>query len=284
MQWLIDWIKREPLAHFLLAGGLLCAAYLLAGPASEPPKEQVVITQAQQKNLAALFERTWNRPPTPQELDGLIQSHIREEVLAREAVALGLNDGDAVVRKRLAQKLEFLSDDLAAQLDPTDEELETFLGTNADRYRLDARYSLEQIFIAPGKSEEERTKVSEAVLASLMAGAPPDTLGDRTLLPFQMKTATAAKIASTYGQEFADSLEHLTLGDWHKDVRSSFGDHLVRITEKQEPALPPLADIREYVERDWCDAQRLKLRDAYYDDVRGAYDVIVDRPDTVQER
>ena len=284
MQRIVDWIKNEPLAHFLLAGGLLCAVYLLAGPAAEQPTEQVVITQAQQKNLAALFERTWNRPPTPQELDGLIQSHIREEILAREAVALGLNDGDAVVRKRLAQKLEFLSDDLAAQLNPTDEELETFLTSNADRYRTEVRYALEQIFIAPGKSDEEREKASEAVLASLTAGVPADTLGDSTLLPSQMQSATTAQIASTFGQEFATAIKRLPMGEWHKNVRSSFGDHLVRITEKQGSALPPLADIRDYVERDWRDAQRLTLRDAYYNDVQLSYDVIVETPDTIQER
>ena len=284
MQRIFDWIKHEPLAHFLLAGGALCAVYLLAGPASEPPTDQVVISHVQQKNLAALFERTWNRPPTLQELDGLIQSHIREEVLAREAVAMGLSDGDAVVRKRLAQKLEFLSDDLAAQLNPTDSELETFLTSNADRYRVHARYSLEQIYVSPGPSREEYLKTSSALLASLTSGIPANTLGDQTLLPFQMKVSTKAQIASTYGQEFAEAIDRMPVGDWQKDVRSSFGYHIVRITEKQDPVLPSLADVRDSVERDWRDAQRLRLRDAFYDDVRRSYDVIVEAPDTSPER
>lgn len=238
-----------------------------------PPPEKIEISAAQQQNLAALFQRTWGRPPTVDEQKGLVDAHIREEILAREAIALGLSDGDAVVRRRLAQKLEFLSDDLAAGLVPTDEELSDFLGSQPDRYRIAPRYSFRQIVIA--SSDAEATNKAANLLESIRAGADPSAVSVPSTLPRQMRNVDGRRIAATFGDTFSSALVDAPISDWAGPFPSAYGLHLIFIEEKSEARVPSVDDIRQTLQRDWRDAQRLKFRDAFYDDVRNRYDVTI---------
>ena len=272
----VHWMRYEPLVHFFAAGLLLFVFYVAFAPKVEDDGATISISLVQQQNIAALFERTWGRPPTPDEQKSLVAARVREEVLAREAEAMGLSDGDAVVRARLAQKLDFLSDDLAASLDPTEAELQAFLDTNGAKYRTAEKLSLKHVFLKPSADEAaDRARVA-SVLRAVEAGADLAALGDPTLLPAQLTSVSYATLASTFGQAFSDRMMELEPGDWHAPIASPFGHHVVLITAKESGRTPLLPEIRESVVRDWRDTQRLKLRDAFYEDVRARYQVHIE--------
>ena len=117
-------ILREPLLHFLLLGAAIFGAYRLLSDARATQPGNIVVTQGRIEALVAAFTRTWQRPPTASEREGLIRDYIREEVYVREAIALGLDQDDMVIRRRLRQKLEFVSEDLTAPAEPTDGQLQ----------------------------------------------------------------------------------------------------------------------------------------------------------------
>ena len=271
-----EWLRQEPLAHFLMAGLGMFLLYAAFAPKEAGTAETISITATQQRNITALFERTWGRPPTPQEQEGLVAARVREEILAREAVAMGLSEGDAVVRARLAQKLEFLSDDLAATLDPEDAELQKFLEDHQQRYLAGERVSFRHIFLRPlddGQIDGER---AAEILQAADTGGDYRTFGDPTLLPPELTSASLTEIDNTFGAQFSSALKEVSAGAWHSAIRSSFGYHLVFIVDREAPRVPPFAEIRDILVRDWRDVQRMKLREAFYNDVRRRYRVEVD--------
>lgn len=273
----LAWAYREPLVHFLGAGLVLFLLYLAFGPDEKNDPDRIHITAAQQRNIAALFERTWGRPPTAEEQEGLIAARIREEILSREAIAAGLSDGDAVIRQRLAQKLEFLSDDLAARLTPKNEDLEAFLKANSDRYQTDRMTDFRQVFVDRAQDGSEHTNRIEEVRDALATSVDPETLGDRTLLPRQLENATDAQIANVFGAELAASIGQMRMGEWQGPIASSFGHHFVFVIDRIEPRMPAVPEIRDTLIRDWRDSERLKLREAYYEQVRSRYRVDVEK-------
>jgi hypothetical protein len=149
---LLKSLLREPLVHFLLLGvGIFLADSLVAQRASTEP-ERIVITQGLIEHLATEFARTWQRPPSADELEGLIREHLREEVYYREALALGLDKNDIIIRRRLRQKLEFISEDVAAQAEPTDEQLRAYLKANPEAFRVEPRFTFRQVYLNPKRS------------------------------------------------------------------------------------------------------------------------------------
>ena len=134
------------------------------------------MTAAQVEQLAAQFSRTWMRPPTEEELAGLIERHIRGEVFYREALAMGLDQDDPYVRNRLGQKLEFLLDDLSAETAPSDETLARYLQEHGERYQVPARVSFQQVYLNPDRHPQLEADATR-LLAQLRGGADPATLG-----------------------------------------------------------------------------------------------------------
>jgi parvulin-like peptidyl-prolyl isomerase len=263
-------IVREPLAQFLVCGALLFAAsQWFAAPVA--PKDEILISISAQQNLAALHERTWGKPPTRDELAGLVAARVREEILAREAVALNLDQADPVLRSRLAQKLDFISDDLAAQLQPTEEDLTEFLEDHADQYALDAVYTFDQVFLRD-PSDDKLVDARQA----LGAGGDPATLGDPLDLPWRVGQAGETRVAQMFGPEFVAALLDAPLGEWSDPILSAYGTHLVRLSERAAARDANVEDVRDALARDWRDAQRTALRDAYYEALRAKYDVIVE--------
>ncbi len=279
-----DWLRQEPLAQFLTAGLVLFLLYALVAPKELTDTDTISISAAQQQNIAALFERTWGRPPTPQEREGLVAARVREEILSREAVAMGLSDGDAVVRARLAQKLEFLSDDLAATLVPTDQELEAFLAAHEQKYVVGGRTSFQHIFLKPLDDGSLDTQRAAEILQSAKTGADLQSFGDPTLLPPEMTLASRNEITATFGEDFLAALNNVPVNEWYSYLRSPFGYHLVFVEERNSPREPSLEEVRDVLVRDWRDAQRLKLRDAFYEDVRGRYQVEIEQPSNKDEK
>lgn len=266
----------SPIVQFFAAGTVIFGLYALGPGDKAQPPSAIVVTASEQQNLTALFEKTWQRPPTQSEMQALIAARIEEEILYREAVKLGLDTDDVVIRRRLVQKIEFVLDDLAARRDPTDEELSAFLAGHADRYAIEASIGFRQIFLSPERRGERLLDDADLVLAALSGGTEPSALGDAAPLPRAMEGAPLSRIARVFGDEFAQAVAAAPVGEWSGPLRSAYGVHVVEITQRAPGRMPSLAEARTSVERDWRDAERQKARATYLQRLRAAYDIRVE--------
>ncbi len=262
---------RQPFLHFLLIGAGLFALYALIGNEPETRLESaaVVVSEQDARWLARQFEATWRRQPAPEELERLIDEFVREEIYVREALALGLDQGDAVVRQRLRQKMEFISEASAAAAAPDEAELRAFFQENADRFEIAPSIAFSQIMIGDGSAEQ--------ILADLTAGAAPETLGDRTLLPSQFPPSPMQVVDGTFGSGFFDQLNGLEIGVWAGPVTSRHGDHVVRVDGREGRALPDFEDVRAQVELQWRAAEAARIREERFDALASRY--AIERPD-----
>lgn len=271
-------LVASPIVQFFLAGGVVFGLYAAFGAPEADEDPAVVISQAEQRNLVAMFEKTWQRPPTDQELAGLIDARVDEELYYREALALGLDENDVIVRRRMAQKIDFIVADLATGRDPTEAELASYLQDNADAYALDPVLDFEQVFLGTAGAGGELEPHAEAMLAALESGTAPDVLGLATGLPPSMQGATRTAIMGTFGTAFAEALVGIDTGTWSGPVGSAYGAHLVRVTRRQPGRPATLDEVRAAVERDWREAERRRAREAYVDALRQKYRVQIEAP------
>ncbi|MGH8204993.1 MAG: peptidyl-prolyl cis-trans isomerase, partial [Steroidobacteraceae bacterium] len=232
----------------------------------------IVVSSGQVANLRQQFERVWQRPPSAQELQGLVDNWVREEIFYREGVAMGLDRDDPVVRRRIQQKLEFIMDS-AAPVAPTDAELQSWLDEHADRYRVEPRYALRQIYFDPQKHGERLDADLAAARRALESGRP--VLGDPTMLPAETQ-GDLHEIARSFGSEFAMELAELPMGSWQGPVASGFGLHLVQLTTSEPGRQPALVDVRETIERDFLRARTEEAKSAYYERLREGYTVRIE--------
>ncbi len=272
---------HEPLFHFLLLGAVLFGAYAVLNDGNDAAEAGVItITEADVDWLIAAWSRQWRRPPTETELRGLINDRVREEVLYREAVAMGLDRDDQIVRRRLAQKMEFLTEDLALMVEPGDSTLQAFYGANADRYRIPEQRAFSHVFFSTDQRGEAAFDAAQKALAVLktasvtVARAPE--LGDRFLQPFVYSLRSEERVARDFGDEFAAGVFAVEPGDWTGPIRSSFGVHLVRVAEWTAPVLPPLADVIDRVRTDLDVQRREEANEAVFQALLQRYDVQVD--------
>lgn len=272
----------SPLLQFFVAGALIFGLYLATGEQRAGTPDAIVISQNEQANMSAVFARTWGRPPTPEELAGLIEARIREELLYREARALGLEEGDLVVRRRMAQKVEFIFDDLEAGRDPTDAELEAFYDETADRYGVEPLLSFRQVYLGAERRGPELLEDAKAIVASLEGGVDPASMGDRTLLPAEMDGATPDNIAGVFGKTFSEAIADAPVGAWIGPVPSDYGSHVVRVTDRSPARARPFEEVREAVLRDWRRRQRALAWEDYLRTLRAKYPVRVEaiRPES----
>lgn len=267
---------REPLLHFLLIGLLLFLLFDVVSGARGGEERRIVIDEATVASLAQAFEATWQRTPTPSELRSLVDSRIREEILYREGIGLGLDRDDPVIRRRVLQKLDVLAEESGAAADPAEADLEAYLRDNAARYARAAVLDFEQVLFDPARHGKPIDAEIAAALARLQAGADPALLGDVTLLPAAVSAMPADLVARDFGDAFAAAIVTLPTGAWQGPVASGFGVHLVRVTRKVPEQVPPLAEVRAAVERDWESERRTRARDTYYERRRQEYDVVVE--------
>lgn len=274
-------LLREPLLHFLLIGALLFAVDAWR----RPPERvgiggEIVVTEARIRTLAQNFARTWQRPPTREELDGLVEAHVREEVMVREALALGLDRDDAIIRRRLQQKVEFVSDQAASLATPTDAELEAYLAQNADAFRREPRVTFVQVYLDPGKRGAALPADAARLRERLTANAiDPARAGDSLmLLEVRYEDVPQAEVARLFGAEFADQVVSQPPGAWAGPLRSGYGMHLVKVEAMSPAGMPSLAEIRPVVEREWTNAKRRELAQDWYATLRAKYKVSVQMP------
>ena len=266
-------LVREPLLHFLLIGLALFLWYGRVAPAGTDPS-RIVVTQAQVDVLVRQFEATWNRPPTPADLRGLVDTYVTDEMLFREGRDLGLGEDDAVIKRRIRQKYEVMSEEMLAKEPPTDEELAKYVERHADRFRSSGTLTFEQVIVADAAPGAEREV--ERARKALAGGADPDSVGRPTMLPLREGGASIDLVARDFGQEFVTQLLKAPLGQWYGPVQSGFGTHLVRVTQRTPGALPPLDEIRVAVSREWERDRRERALAANLADLRRRYSVVIE--------
>ncbi len=276
--WAKDFVRRvlrEPLVHFL-AAGLLIFVFLRGD--SAPADRVIRVDEAQVSRLAEGFAQSWQRPPRPDEIDGLIRDYIEEEVYYREAKRLGLDIDDPVVRRRLRSKMEFLAAAEIGDLKPSDTDLQAWIDKYPARYGSDAVYSFDQVFVRATGDEAVAKARAAAVLSALQAGKGGLSPGDAISLPAATNNAATADIAQTFGEAFAASLARLPVGAWAGPVTSGFGLHLVRVRKVVPGAPGKLALIRQRVENDWRASEKERRERAAYQALLDAYDVRIEKP------
>jgi hypothetical protein len=268
---------REPLFHFLMIGGAIFAVFF-AMQDQEPQQRttEIVISSGTVQQLSRQYKSTWGKDPDAEVLERLIGSFIHEEVMFREALALGLDQGDAVVRQRLSQKMTFIARSAAAAIPPQDGELERFHKDHSERYTSGDALAFQQVFLG---DQTDRTAVTQA-LAFLNGGGDPAQVGRPLILPRDIPLTDATRTDGTFGNGFFAELAAQPSDIWAGPVRSGYGLHLVRVTDRVPGTLRPFDDVADRVLSDWRADVEENLLAAQFEQLRAKYTIVRDAEDT----
>lgn len=272
-------VLHEPLVLFLVIGAGLFLLWSAKGGPAPTTDERIVVGAGTVQNLAENWTRTRLRPPTPAELRGLVEDHVREEVLYREALSLGLDRDDTIIRRRLRQKLEFVSDDLGAHAQPSEQQLQDYLVRNPEPFRLDPRFTWTHVFLNSKRDATTRAGSVRRLLTELNGPGGAREAGERGdpfLLPFDFNASTSTEIAALFGDAFAKALAQLEPGRWHGTIQSAYGEHLVLVRQRVPGRVPPLDEVRDAVRREWAAKTRRDANEAFYQRLRSRYRVVIE--------
>jgi peptidyl-prolyl cis-trans isomerase C len=269
---------REPLIHFLLLGALIFAvnAWRNGQGPSKPETARIEVTAGTIAWLSEGFAKQWHRAPDADELRGLVNEHVREEVLYREALALGLDGNDTIVRRRLAQKMEFLGQDIATAVEPDEATLRKFFMEHAARYAKATRISFRHIYFSKDKRGDRLENDAREALAGLLNGTGDESVGDPFLRELEFENAAESDIASALGREFAAQAITLPAGEWRGPVASSYGVHLVRVSDRAAPQAVEFEAVRETVARDFSEERRVAANADFIQRLKERYLINVD--------
>ncbi len=273
-------LVREPLVHFLVLAIAVFGLHGLVASRAEDVTGRIAVSAPKIEQMEAIFSQTRMRPPTAEELKGLIDDYIAEEFYVREALTLGLDQDDTVIRRRLRQKMEFL---IAAEVEaeaPSETDLQAYLIAHPEKFETARRIALEQVYLSPRERGDRIATDAQTMLDALQADSDADLalLGDATLLPATLPPSDASQIAAVFGPEFAAALEGVEASIWFGPVASEYGLHLVRITSVEAGQLPALGEVREAVVREWTYDRIQAATQERLNELLGRYEVIVDMP------
>jgi hypothetical protein len=271
-------LLREPLLQFLVLGAILFGLFHLVDREKAEAPARIVISSARIANLADGFARTWRRPPGKEELQGLVDDYIRDEVFYREGRAAGLDRDDVIIRRRVRQKMEFLAEDMSAP-EPSEEQLAAYLKANPERFRTEDRLTFQQVFLSAarrGRAIDDDSKQVANALDRGEAAVDKTALGDPFLLGEEFQAVSQSEVASLFGESFAKRISVMEPGRWQGPISSSFGQHFVNIGERISGILPPLDVVRETVRREWSNARRLEAEQKLYGSLRERYEIVVE--------
>jgi hypothetical protein len=267
--------------HFLVLGGVIFVAYGLMNRHTSSDTRKIVITQGQIEHLEDTFGRVNQRPPTDEERQGLIKDFIRGEVYYREALALSLDRDDEPIRQRLRTKMEFISEDVAAQVAPTDDQLRAYLKAHPDKFRVDQHVTFRQVYLNPDRHGNHVAGDAQQLLAKLTEAGEKANLsevGDPFLLQPNCDDVSASDIAKDFGDKFAAALRSLPTGEWQGPVESGFGVHLVFVTKRTEGRIPQLNEVRAAVKREWTNDYRIEANEKFYESLVKHYTITFEPP------
>jgi hypothetical protein len=273
-------LLKDPLFQFAILGVALFAVYALASDRLASNESTTIrITASEVELLSATFERQWQRPPIDTELENLIKARIREEVLYREALAVGLDTNDMVVRRRMVQKMEMLSQDLALLADPTDAELKAFFDERPEDYRVPPEITFSHIYFNVDRRGGDAENDAQKVLDDLRRQSPlpvraPER-GDRFMLGYDFSEAPPSQVARSFGQQFADALVELELG-WQGPVVSGYGLHLVFLERRVDGRIPEWTEVRDRLVMDFNRVRTERSKEALYEGLLEKYRVVVE--------
>jgi PPIC-type PPIASE domain len=271
-------LLREPLLHFLVLGAALIGLFSMVDKNNSEAPAKIIVSTSRVTTLADGFARTWRRPPTEQELQGLVEDYIRDEIFYREGRAAGLDRDDFVIRRRVRQKMEFLAEDMAAA-EPSDEQLGAHLASNPERFQTEDRLTFHHVFLSATRRGSALDDDARQIADTLVRTSAPEdtaTLGDPFLLGEEFREMSQSDIARTFGEGFAKRLSAMAPGRWQGPIPSSFGVHFVFVDERAKGNLPSLASVREAVQREWLNARRIEAEQKLYRTLRDRYQIVVE--------
>ena len=279
---MINDIAREPLVQFLVLGAAIFIAYDRFGESTDSATAEIVVSVGHIERMSQTWRKTRMRPPTQSELENLVADYIREEIYYREAVALGLDRDNAVIRRHLRQKMEFLTDDIASRAEPGDDELRDFLANNPGRFQEDAKLAFRHLFFSTDRRGSRAESDAYDALQQLGAITSFDdarAASDPFPFPQSFEDVAQRDIASMFGAHFADGLLGVDPGKWSGPISSAYGVHLVIVDRREDPRLPALDQIRDAVVREWRESRRQQANEDFYARLRSRYRVVVERPE-----
>jgi hypothetical protein len=271
-------LLREPLIHFLAIGAILFFAWSQINHDRQFPAaaQQVHIGPGDVAWLKETWARQWQREPTRDELRGLVMDYLREELLAREARAIGLEENDTIVRRRLAQKLEFLVQDTARLAEPTEDDLRKFYLANPERFQIAARISFIQVFFSREQRRDATGDARDALTRLSTGGANASEIGDRSLLDSEFRDSDLQAVAAQFGKGFANAAFAQPAGTWNGPVESPYGLHLVRVLEVKPGRQRDFAEVRAQILERWREERQREENEKYVAGLLRKYDVVLD--------
>jgi hypothetical protein len=283
-QWFPPAIKRwlrEPLLHFLLLGVVLFGmyAYMQRGRSGIESSKQIVLTIDDLRVIESYFESQWHRPPTSAEFQAMVEDKVREEVLYREALAMGLDKDDTIVKRRMAQKMQFLAEDVAAAHEPSTAELNAWFEKNSSKFALPSRYSFRHLYFSPDKRGKNAQDNAAKALTKI-AGQPEDSklavsLADPFMFQDYYRDRTPEALAKEFGPQFAVAISKLKPGSWQGPIESGYGWHLVFVDTVIPGRVPAFEEVEPEVKTAWLSEQKAIAWDKAYKEMRAKYTVLL---------
>src|SRR5262245_53937197 len=275
---------REPLLHFLAIGAALFGIYdfTQAGRAEPASSRQIQLSLDDLAQLAVLFQSQWRRAPTPEEFDRLVENKVQGEILYREALAMGLDEDDEIVKRRMAQKMQFLAEDVAAASEPTRAELETWYAENRDQFALPSRLSFRHLYFSPDRRGDTARADAEQALARL-AGQPEDakaaaSLADPFMFQDYYRDRAPEFLGKEFGPSFAEAVAQLPPGSWQGPVESGYGWHIVFVDSVVPGRIPEFEEVEPDVKTAWLGDQKERAWRKAYAEMRAKYTVLLPAP------
>ncbi|HQR47736.1 MAG TPA: peptidylprolyl isomerase [Steroidobacteraceae bacterium] len=278
---------REPLVHFLLLGAALFGLYRYYGPTTDagPSSKQIRFTLDDLGQMIAVFRSQWQREPTPQELSLLVEEKVQQEILYREAIAMGLDQDDEIVKRRMAQKMQFLAEDVATSREPTTDELQAWFAKNSQRFAMPPRISFRHLYFSPDR-RGTRARDDAARALEQLAGKPEDaplasTLADPFMFQDYYRDRAPDYLGKEFGPQFAQAVEKLPAGSWQGPVESGFGWHLVYVDTVIPGRVPDFEEVEPDVKTAWLAERKAEAWAKAYKDMREKYTVLLPVPAAV---
>jgi peptidyl-prolyl cis-trans isomerase C len=273
---------REPLVHFLLIGSLLFIIYGAWGHSSQPGNKRIELTPDDLRQLQIGFAAQWERQPTPEELAGLVENRVREEILYREALAMGLDKDDDIVKRRMAQKMQFLTEDVANAHEPTTTELKAWFERNRDQFLLPGGITFRHLYFSPDRRGQRVHADAVKVLAKI-AGQPEDSktadaLADAFMFQDYYGDRSPEQLVKEFGSQFAQTVFSLKPGSWQGPVESGYGWHLVFVDSFAPGRVPAFEEVEPDVKSAWLADQREQAKYKAYETMRAKYTVSLPTP------